>query len=84
MNSAWTLPEKWRAERIKKRNLSEPKASLFRFPLGASLSREPEEQRPRLAGAVLQPFFAYFFGEAKKEVARRGQSRLVSSKTQKS
>jgi hypothetical protein len=66
LNSAVALPTKWHVKRIKKRNLSEPKASLFRFPLGMPLCREPEGQRLCLAGAVLQPFFAYFFGEAKK------------------
>jgi hypothetical protein len=62
-------------KRKKKRNLSEPQASLFRFPLGASLPREP-----RRGSDFAVAFFASFFGEAKKEVARRGQSRLVSSK----
>ncbi len=67
------LPEKREAKRIKKRNLSEPQASLFRFPLCLGFFREPEGQRLAVA------FFAFFFGETKKKVARRGQSRLVPS-----
>ena len=62
--------EQMRCKADKKRNLSEPKASLFRFPLCTAFVRVP-----RRGSGLGVAFFAYFFGEAKKEVARRGQSR---------
>jgi hypothetical protein len=49
-------------KRKKKRNLSEPQASLFRFPFWHACFWEPSEGGRRLGVA----FFAYFFGEAKK------------------
>jgi hypothetical protein len=44
-----TLPKERAAKRIKKRNLSEPQASLFRFPLCRLLFWEPEGQRLAVA-----------------------------------
>ncbi len=62
-------PKKGGAKRIKKRNLSEPQASLFRFPLCPSLLRVPRrgcEPRP--------PFFAYFLWRSKESEWPAGAS----------
>jgi hypothetical protein len=52
-----TLPRKDGIGGIKKRNMSEPKASWFRFPANTVLSREPEGQRLAVAFLGL-PFLA--------------------------
>jgi hypothetical protein len=69
-------PKERGPKRIKKRNLSEPQASLFRFPFWHALFWVPEGRRTGVA-------FLCFLSLAKqrKEVARRGQSRQARPKS---
>jgi hypothetical protein len=73
-----TLPKKGSAKRIRNEiclSTERSEGELFHFPLCAGFFREPEGQRLGVA-------FLCFLSLAKqrKGVARRGQSRLVSTK----
>jgi hypothetical protein len=58
-----TTPKARLSKRIKKRNLSEPKASLFRFPFWQARFWEPAQR----ATAVGSPFLLTFLAKQKSE-----------------
>jgi hypothetical protein len=70
-----TLPKERVAKRTKKRNLSEPKASLFRFPLCHPLFWEP-----RRGSGWRSPSFAYFSWRDKKSKRLPGRPRQPTTK----